>query len=75
MKAAINESITVSGKAIIINFISVSAGFLALIFSSLVPMIYFGIIIALSMLGASMGALSLLPSIILIEHRKELREE
>ncbi len=74
-KAAIRESISVSGKAIIINFVSVSVGFLALIFSNLVPMIYFGIIIALSMLGASMGALSLLPSIILVEHRKELKED
>ncbi len=71
MKAAIQESVSVSGKAIIINFISVSVGFLALIFSNLVPMIYFGIIIALSMFGASMGALTLLPSILLIEHKKE----
>lgn len=74
MKDAITESISVSGKAIIINFISVSIGFLALIFSNLVPMIYFGIIIALSMFGASMGALTLLPSIILMEHRKELNQ-
>ncbi len=67
---AITESIRVSGKAIIINFISVSLGFLTLIFSNLVPMIYFGIIIALSMLGAAMGALTLLPSILLLEQKK-----
>jgi len=66
---AINESISVSGKAIIINFISVSVGFFTLVFSNLVPMIYFGIIIALSMFGASMGAITLLPSIILSEKR------
>jgi len=71
IQGAIQESINVSGKAIIINFISVSVGFLALIFSNLVPMIYFGIIIALSMFGASMGALSLLPSILLIENKKQ----
>ena len=67
---AITESISVSGKAIIINFISVSLGFLTLIFSNLVPMIYFGIIIALSMLGAAMGALTLLPSILLLEQKE-----
>jgi predicted RND superfamily exporter protein len=67
---AINESIRVSGKAIIINFISVALGFLTLVFSNLVPMIYFGIIIALSMLGAAMGALTLLPSILLLEQKK-----
>ena len=74
MQQAIRDSVSVAGKAIIINFVSVSVGFLALIFSNLVPMIYFGMIIALSMLGASMGALSLLPSIILIEHKKELNQ-
>ncbi len=67
---AIRESIQISGKAIVINFISVSMGFLTLIFSNLVPMIYFGIIIALSMLGAAMGALTLLPSILLLEQKK-----
>jgi predicted RND superfamily exporter protein len=67
---AIDEAIMVSGNAIMINFISVSAGFLVLIFSQLVPMIYFGILIALSMLGSSMGALTLLPSIILLRGNK-----
>ncbi len=67
---AIRASIHISGKAIIINFISVSLGFLTLVFSNLVPMIYFGIIIALSMLGAAMGALTLLPSILLLEQKK-----
>ena len=70
VKKAVEESILVSGKAIMINFISVSAGFLVLVFSELVPMIYFGILIALSMLGSSMGALTLLPSIILIGTKK-----
>ena len=74
IKDSIQDSINISGKAIIINFISVSVGFLALIFSNLVPMIYFGIIIALSMFGASMGALTLLPSIILIENKKKKTE-
>ncbi|NOX86934.1 MAG: RND family transporter [Chlorobi bacterium] len=70
IKTAVEETMLVSGKAIMINFISVSAGFLVLVFSELVPMIYFGILIALSMLGSSMGALTLLPSIILIGVRK-----
>ncbi len=70
VKKAVEETILVSGKGIMINFISVSAGFLVLVFSELVPMIYFGILIALSMLGSSMGALTLLPSIILIGTKK-----
>ncbi len=62
---AIEETMTMSGKAILINFISVSAGFLVLVFSDLVPMIYFGILIAASMLGSSLGALTLLPVILI----------
>ena len=69
--AAIEETILLSGRAIMINFISVSAGFLVLVFSNLVAMIYFGILIALSMLGSSMGALTLLPSIFLLESKKK----
>ncbi len=67
---AIEETILVSGRAIMINFISVSAGFLVLIFSNLVAMEYFGILIALSMLGSSMGALTLLPAIFLLEDKR-----
>ncbi len=70
VESAVEETILLSGKAIMINFISVSAGFLVLVFSSLVPMIYFGILIALSMLGSSMGALTLLPAIILISNKR-----
>ncbi len=70
IKTAVEETMLTSGKAIMINFISVSAGFLVLVFSELVPMIWFGILIAFSMLGSSMGALTLLPAIILIENKK-----
>lgn len=68
---AIQETVMTSGKAILINFISVSAGFLVLAFSDLMPMVYFGILIALSMLGSSMGALTLLPAILLLGKRKK----
>jgi len=67
---AIQETFLVSGKAIIINFISVSAGFLVLMFSELVPMIYFGFLIAFSMFGSALGTLTLLPSIMLIGNKK-----
>jgi predicted RND superfamily exporter protein len=70
---SIHEAITVSGKAIFINFISVSAGFLVLVFSDLMPMVYFGLLIALSMLGSSMGALTLLPSILILTKRKKTK--
>lgn len=70
VQLSVEDAILKSGRAILINFISVSAGFLVLIFSSLVPMIFFGLLIAFSMLGSSLGALTLLPAVILTEHKK-----
>jgi predicted RND superfamily exporter protein len=67
---AIQESILVSGKAIIINVISVSAGFLVLVFSDMVPLQYFGLLIALSMISSCLGALTLLPSILILMNKK-----
>jgi len=68
---AIEDTIMISGKAIIINVTSVSAGFLVLIFSDMVPLQYFGFLIALSMFGSSQGALTLLPVILILVHRKK----
>lgn len=70
-KTAIKDAIMISGKAIIINVISVSAGFLILMFSEMVPLQYFGILIALSMLGSSLGALTLLPAILMLRHKSQ----
>ena len=67
---SVKSSMLVSGKGITINFISVALGFISLIFSNFVPMIYFGLIIAISMFGAAMGALTLLPAILLLEQNK-----
>ena len=67
---AINETIMVSGKAIVINVFSVAGGFLVLVFSQMVPLQYFGLLIALSMVGSSLGALTLLPVILILVNKK-----
>jgi hypothetical protein len=67
---ALEETIGTSGKAIIINVISVSAGFLVLLFSEMVPLQYFGFLIFLSMLSSGLSALTLLPVILIIAQRK-----
>jgi predicted RND superfamily exporter protein len=65
---ALEETIRISGKAIIINFISVSAGFLVLLFSEMVPLQYFGLLICLSMIGSGLSALTFLPVILILAH-------
>lgn len=69
-KAAIQEAIVVSGNAIIINVIAVSAGFLVLVFSDMVPLQYFGLLIAISMVSSGLGAITLLPSILILVNKK-----
>ncbi len=68
---ALDETVAVSGKAILINVISVSAGFLVLLFSEMVPLQYFGVLITLSMIGSGLSALTLLPVILILAHRND----
>ena len=70
LEKSINNTLMISGNAIIINVISVSAGFLVLVFSEMVPLQYFGILIAISMVSSSLGAMTLLPAILIIIHKK-----
>lgn len=69
LQTAISHAIQISGKSIIINVFSVSAGFLVLILSSLVPLQRFGILVAVTMLGSGFGSVTLLPSILLIHEK------
>ncbi len=67
---AIEYVILSSGKAIVINVLSVSAGFLVLLFSQIVPLQNFGLLVAISMFGSGFGALTLLPVILILANRK-----
>lgn len=67
---SIESVILLSGKAIIINVASVLAGFLVLLFSQIVPLQNFGLLIGISMIGSGFSALSLLPAILILANRK-----
>ena len=70
MEKAIEETIMIKGKAVIINVVSVAAGFLVLLFAQIVPIQNFGLLIAISMFGSGFGALTLLPVILILANRK-----
>ncbi|MDY7029897.1 MAG: MMPL family transporter [Spirochaetota bacterium] len=55
------NTLRTTGKAIIFNAVAVAAGFLVLIFSQFNPLMYLGMLIALTMLTSSLGAMTLLP--------------
>lgn len=67
---ALRETLKISGKAVIINAASVAAGFLVLLFSQMLPFQHFGLLIAISMFGSGMGALTLLPVLLILSGRK-----
>lgn len=69
--SAIENTIMTSGKAIVINVASVAAGFLVLLFSQLVPLQNFGLLVAISMIGSGLGALTLLPVVLILANRKK----
>ena len=55
------NTLTSTGKAIIFNAISVAAGFMVLLFSNFYPLVYLGLLIAVTMFSSSMAALTILP--------------
>ncbi len=70
---ALAGTLRTTGKAILINVVTVTAGFLTLLLGSLIPLQRFGILISLTMLSSGSGALLLLPSIILLSPEKLFR--
>ena len=73
LQKAMEETIMVSGKAIVINVLSVTSGFLVLIFSQMVPLQNFGILVAISMIGSGLGSLTLLPVLLILHYRRKER--
>ncbi len=69
VQSSIERSIRISGKAIFINMLSVSAGFAMLAFSNLVPLQRFGFLVASTMIVAGMASLTLLPLILMTNDR------
>jgi predicted RND superfamily exporter protein len=67
---ALEKTIMTSGKAVIINVTSVAGGFLVLLFSQIVPLQNFGLLVAISMFGSGFGAIALLPVILILDNRK-----
>lgn len=69
---AIERSHQGTGKAIVYNALSVAAGFLVLVFSTLASIGILGLMIALTMTVASFGSLTIIPAILSILERRGL---
>ncbi len=62
---AVITTITTTGRGIIFNALSVIVGFLVLIISSFTPIRFFGVLVVVSILSCLVGALFILPAVIL----------
>ncbi len=63
---ALDKTLETTGKAILINAISVMMGFLVLVLGNIVPMQRFGYLIAFTMITSALGAITFLPALILV---------
>jgi predicted RND superfamily exporter protein len=66
IQAALEKTLETTGVAIVINALSVMMGFLVLMMSSLAPLQRFGWLTALTMFTSSLGAITVLPALILL---------
>ena len=64
-------AILTTGRPIIINFTAIALGFLMLVFSDLVPLQRFGLLIFITMITSGTAALTLLPAILVLIQRKK----
>ncbi len=71
IRESLESTLMISGKAIVINVVSVALGFLVLLFSQMVPLQQFGLLVALSMIGSGLGALTLLPVILILANKRK----
>jgi hypothetical protein len=70
---ALENSILHKGRAILYNMFVVFGGFLILVFSNFVPLIQFGLLVAICMLTTAFGSLAVVPAIIRVLARKDRR--
>lgn len=66
----LDRTLETTGRAIVINALTVTLGFLVLVFAQLVPLQRFGALVAVIMLGSAAGSLIFLPSLLLVTKAK-----
>ncbi len=64
--AAVKKTLTTTGRGITFNAFSVIIGFIALFFSTFLPVRFFGFLIVVSILACVIGALVLVPAVVLV---------
>ncbi len=74
-KAAVEKTLSTTGRGIIFNALSVVIGFLALTLSNFAPLRFFGALVVVSISTCLVSALMLVPSIVLLVKPKFLNKK
>ncbi len=64
--AAVERTLTTTGRGIVFNALSVVIGFAVLVISAFFPVRFFGLLVAISILASLIGALVVLPALCLV---------
>ena len=72
-RQALTTTLETTGRAILINALSVAAGFIILIFAQLIPIRQFGWLTAGTMFFSAVGAMTFLPALILYSGDRHFR--
>jgi predicted RND superfamily exporter protein len=63
---ALGKTLETTGKAIVINALSVMMGFLVLVLGNIVPMQRFGYLIAITMIVSATASITVMPALLLV---------
>lgn len=66
---ALEDTLATTGVAILVNATTVAAGFLTLTLGTFIPIVRFGLLVAVTMASSGLGALSFLPAAIRVSPR------
>jgi len=75
LQEALIETYKPSGQAVLINVVSVAAGFLVITQSQLIVLQQFGLLITLSMVLSALGALMLIPALVTVVQPRFVEKE
>ena len=71
----IAENVDTAGRAILINAVTITAGQLVFLAAELIPLHYFGALLAVAMVTSALAAVTVMPAVLLMTSPKFLRRK
>jgi hypothetical protein len=72
-KKAISSTFQITGRPIVLTTVSIVAGFSMLLFASFKPIVYFGLLVSISLTAAMISTLLFLPAFLVVYNKLKIR--